>query len=118
MSEIDGGGDGAGGGVARTPETAGALASAQLEAARRARLNVDAAYEAARSAMLARANGETSMVSGGGGGNPVSGGGGSSGNPVSGNGGNPFSAVTLQRGPGRQDRGRGWTVPRGRARGR
>ena len=90
----DGGGDGTGGGVAPRPETAQALAAAQLEAARRARANVDAAYEAARSAMMARGNGETSTVSGGGGSS-----------------GNPFAAPTLQRGGGRQVHGRGWTVP-------
>ena len=53
MSEIDAGGDGSGGGVARGPETAQALAAAQLEAGRRARNNMDGAYKTARSAMIA-----------------------------------------------------------------
>ena len=106
----DGGGDGTGGGTARRPETAQALAAAQLEAGRRARSNVDSAYDAAVAAMMARGNGETSAVSGGGGsGNPVSGGGGGSSR-------NPFAAPTLQRGPGRQ--GTGWTAPTAPTRGR
>ena len=100
MSEIDGGGDGTGGGVAPRPETAQALAAAQLEAARRARTNVDKAYDDAVRSMR-EGNGESST-------GPGTGGGGSG----------PFSAVTLQRGPGRQERGRGWTVPRGATRGR
>ena len=40
MSEVDGGGDGSGGGFARGPETVQALAAAQLEARGRARANI------------------------------------------------------------------------------
>ena len=105
MSESnDGGGDGMGGGVAPRPETALALAAAQLEAGRRARANVDAAYDEAvrsRSAMAA--------------GNEAGSGAGGNGETSAGSSGNPFSSVTLQRGPGRS--GPGWTVPRARVRG-